>query len=73
MFYDIYRKDEFEIECPSIGELKRIRIGHNNKGVGAGWFLNKVIVDDLEKGKVSEFLADRWLAEDEGKQSFSTI
>jgi hypothetical protein len=25
-----------------------------------------VIIDDLEKGKVYEFIADRWLAEDEG-------
>ena len=30
------RKDEFEIECPSVGELTKIRIGHNNKGVAPG-------------------------------------
>lgn len=41
--------------------------------MGAGWFLNKVIVDDVEKGKVSEFLADRWLAEDEGKRTIASI
>jgi lipoxygenase homology domain-containing protein 1 len=62
-------KDEFCIECPSVGELKKIRIGHNNKGVGAGWFLSKVIIDDLEKHRVYEFNCERWLAtdEDDGK------
>ena len=28
--------DQFVIECPSVGELEKIRIGHNNKGVAAG-------------------------------------
>jgi len=58
-------KDEFEIECPGVGSLEKIKIGHNNKGVGAGWYLNKVIIDDLGNNKVYEFIADRWLAEDE--------
>lgn len=49
-----------------MGEINKIRIGHNNKGVAPGWFLNKVIVDDLEKHKVYEFVCNRWLAEDEG-------
>jgi len=64
-------KDEFEIECPGVGKLDKIKIGHNNKGPGAGWYLNKIIIDDLDRHKVYEFLADRWLAEDEddGKTS----
>ena len=37
-----YRKDEFMIECGCLGTLSRIRIGHDNKGGSAGWFLDKV-------------------------------
>ena len=31
------------IECPCLGTLSRVRIGHDNKGGSAGWFLDKVI------------------------------
>jgi hypothetical protein len=61
------------IECHSIGEVKKLRIGHNNKGPGAGWFLSKVIVDDLSASRVCDFKVDRWLAEDEGWTIFAFI
>ena len=63
------RKDQFMIECLGVGELKKIRIGHNNKGPGAGWFLDKVIIDDLAVKRVYDFKCERWLAvdEDDGK------
>jgi hypothetical protein len=34
--------DEFFIEAPDLGQLLAIDIGHDNRGVGAGWHLNKV-------------------------------
>ena len=34
--------DTFEIATLNVGALKRVRIGHDNKGVAAGWFLDKV-------------------------------
>lgn len=36
--------DEFLIEAVSVKRVRRIRIGHNGKGGGCGWFLDKVIV-----------------------------
>jgi len=53
------------IECPALGTLKKLRIGHDNSGISAGWFLEKVIVDDLETNRVYEFPCGRWLAKDE--------
>ena len=38
--------DEFEIEAVSLKDLEKIRIGHDGKGPGAGWFLDKVVVKD---------------------------
>jgi len=48
-----------------LGTLKRLRIGHDNSGLSPGWFLDKVIVDDLETSRVYEFPCSRWLAKDE--------
>ncbi|XP_013416715.1 lipoxygenase homology domain-containing protein 1 isoform X2 [Lingula anatina] len=59
------QKDEFLIESPNLGPLKRLRVGHDNKGFSAGWYLDKIIVDDLDQSKVYEFPCDRWLAKDE--------
>lgn len=36
--------DEFIVEAAAIGQILRVRIGHDGKGGGCGWFLNKVIV-----------------------------
>ena len=46
-FYNEYsfRVDEFYIECPALGTLNRVRIGHDNKGFGAAWYLDKVSID----------------------------
>ena len=71
MYTDIFtylfanRVDEFMIQCPCVGEIKRIRIGHDNWGSAPGWFLDKVIIDDLEQNRVYEFPCSRWFAKDE--------
>ncbi len=35
-------EDKFTIEAPNLGRLRKITIGHNNKGSSAGWFVEKV-------------------------------
>lgn len=37
-------EDKFTIEAPNLGKVRKITIGHNNKGSSAGWFLDKVTV-----------------------------
>ena len=39
---DYFSIDEFVIECPCLGRLEKIRIGHDNSGFGPGWFLDQV-------------------------------
>ncbi|XP_062333408.1 lipoxygenase homology domain-containing protein 1-like [Osmerus eperlanus] len=62
-------EDKFTIEAPNLGRLKKITIGHNNRGSSAGWFLDKVSVDDMGNKEVYEFPVNRWFAmdEDDGK------
>ncbi|XP_012940984.2 lipoxygenase homology domain-containing protein 1, partial [Aplysia californica] len=33
--------DEFIVQCPKLGRLDRVRVGHDNSGFGPGWFLDK--------------------------------
>lgn len=35
-------EDKFTLDAPNLGKLRKISIGHNNKGGSAGWFLAKV-------------------------------
>ena len=57
--------DTFRLEAINLGELVKLHIGHDNRGVGPGWFLEKVTVEDESSGKVFEFPCHRWLAKDE--------
>ena len=61
----LFRKDEFTIECPSVGEINKILIAHNNKGNAPGWFLDRIIIDDLNEKRIYEFPCNKWLATDE--------
>eukprot|EP01106_Pelomyxa_sp_JSP_P002219 TRINITY_DN133_c0_g1_i13.p1 TRINITY_DN133_c0_g1~~TRINITY_DN133_c0_g1_i13.p1 ORF type:complete len:346 (-),score=66.93 TRINITY_DN133_c0_g1_i13:78-1115(-) len=55
--------DKFVLDCPPLGDLQRIIIGHDNTGPGPAWFLDKVIITE---GKDTwTFTCDRWLAKDE--------
>lgn len=35
-------EDKFTIEAPNLGKVRKITVGHNNKGSSAGWFVDKV-------------------------------
>lgn len=35
-------EDKFTVEAPNLGKVRKITIGHNNKGSSAGWFVDKV-------------------------------
>ena len=42
------------------------RIGHDGKGIGSGWHLDKVVIDAPKLGKKWVFPCGRWLDENEG-------
>jgi len=41
LFFSL-RKDSFRISSGDLGRLTKIWIGHDNTGVAAAWFLDKV-------------------------------
>ena len=55
--------DVFVVQSPNVGEIEKIRIGHDGTGIGSGWHLSKILVrlqltshagDGLLKMKVTD-------------------
>ncbi|CAF1005020.1 unnamed protein product [Rotaria sordida] len=63
--FEAGKKDEFTIECPTVGLLNKILIAHNNKGLAPGWFLDRILIEDVNAHHIYEFPCNRWLAKDE--------
>jgi hypothetical protein len=59
-------KEVMPIEAMDLGDLTKIRIGHDNKGLGAGWFLDKVVVKNLRTDDEFVFPCNNWLDKAEG-------
>ena len=60
------KTDVFEVKDEDVGDLRKIRIGHDGTGVGAGWHLKEVIVDAPKLGKKWHFPCGHWLDKNEG-------
>ncbi|XP_055991185.1 polycystin-1 [Sorex fumeus] len=57
--------DIFQIATPhSLGSLWKIRVWHDNKGLSPSWFLQHVIVRDLQSARSTFFLVNDWLSVD---------
>ncbi|CAM2710921.1 unnamed protein product [Rotaria socialis] len=69
--FEAGKKDEFVIECPNVGEINKILIAHNNKGAAPGWFLDRILIEDLSEKRIYEFPCYKWLATDEGDRQIS--
>lgn len=46
----------------SLGKLSKLRIWHNNKGIGSAWHLAFIEVVDINTGSVYTFRCDKWLS-----------
>ncbi|XP_077976546.1 lipoxygenase homology domain-containing protein 1-like isoform X1 [Styela clava] len=57
--------DEFVFEAVTLKRLTKVKIGHDDTGVGPGWFLEKVEVWEEGRGDKMVFPCERWLATDE--------
>ncbi|KAK9824333.1 hypothetical protein WJX72_009517 [[Myrmecia] bisecta] len=59
------QEDIFYLDSPDLGQINEIEIGHDNRGLAAGWRLDQVLVTDENTGKLTRFPCDRWLADNE--------
>ncbi|XP_060892627.1 polycystin-1-like protein 2 [Labrus mixtus] len=59
--------DIFLLATPfPIGELRNIRLQHNNSGGHPSWYINKVTIQDLQTRHVWHFFCGCWLSADRG-------
>ncbi|XP_056621432.1 polycystic kidney disease protein 1-like 2 [Triplophysa dalaica] len=66
--------DMFLLTTPySLGELESIRLWHDNSGDYPAWYVNKVMVQDLETGQKWHFLCNSWLAIDMGECTLDKV
>jgi hypothetical protein len=54
--------DQFVIDCRSLGELKLAHVWHSNTGKYPGWYLKKIVIEDILTGREWVFPCDAWLA-----------
>jgi hypothetical protein len=59
------KTDTFGIEAVDLGNVQKIRIGHDNTGFGPGWFLEKVVVTNDTTKQQWFFLCGKWFDEKE--------
>ncbi|XP_075878911.1 polycystin-1-like protein 2 [Nelusetta ayraudi] len=57
----------------SLGDLRSIRLWHDNSGAHSAWYVNKVMVQDLDSGQKWHFLCNSWLAVDVGECTLDKV
>uniref|UniRef100_A0A7M5XA15 Uncharacterized protein n=1 Tax=Clytia hemisphaerica TaxID=252671 RepID=A0A7M5XA15_9CNID len=58
--------NEVEIKVEEVGELYKIRLGHDDDGVSLGWHLQNIILTNLETNDEYLFEVNTWLSRDHG-------
>nr|XP_020861601.1 lipoxygenase homology domain-containing protein 1 isoform X5 [Phascolarctos cinereus] len=57
--------DIFKINLKDVGELYKIRIGHDNSGKDPSWYLEEIKLEEIASGKVFSLTVDCWISENE--------
>lgn len=57
--------NEFTIESYSLGHLQKLVVRHDNAGKDPGWFLNSVVVQDLQCYQHYFFACNQLLAKED--------
>ena len=68
-FADLFERgkwDDFKLEALDLGSLVRLRVEHNNKGLGAGWMLDKIVITNTTSQEVTTFPCNQWLDKKQG-------
>ncbi|XP_005090790.1 lipoxygenase homology domain-containing protein 1 isoform X2 [Aplysia californica] len=60
-------QDKFHLAFKDIGEIRTVRVEHDGKGLAAGWFLDRMILQNIKQPSIIYyFLLNGWLAKDVG-------
>ena len=59
-------RDRFKIDWPDLGRLREITLSHSNTGMTPGWFVDKVLIQNLKTKKKWTYTVHRWFDRDDG-------
>ncbi|CAJ0958666.1 unnamed protein product [Ranitomeya imitator] len=60
------KTNRFYIETLDLGEVKKVRVEHDNSGLSAGWLLERVEVTNSATGVTTIFPCSKWLDKKRG-------
>ena len=63
----------FDLELADLGKLVKMRIEHDNSGLGASWCLDHVIVTNITTGDKYTFPCDQWIDKKKGNKELFRI
>ena len=46
-----FQEDIFTLKAVDLGKLVKVKIRHDNQGIGSAWFLDSIEVDDTKRKK----------------------
>lgn len=58
--------DTFKVKAVELGDLEKIKIGHDNSAAGSAWYLEKVEIYNPSTKRTYLFNCQNWLAKNEG-------
>lgn len=64
-----YRVDQFFVKSKTVGRMLGIKLRHDNTGINASWYVDKVVVEDMEMMRTYEFPCESWLSKDHGDKA----
>lgn len=56
------RIDKFAVETADVGQLKKIRVGHDNTGRNPEWYLKKLSIEVPSRDEIYVFEYNNWIA-----------
>ena len=65
------QEDVFTIEAADLGKLEKLKVRHDNSGLGADWFLDHFEVDNELAQTHTVFCCGRWLSKGHGDGQIS--
>ncbi|RNA20949.1 lipoxygenase homology domain-containing 1 [Brachionus plicatilis] len=67
--FEVGSIDTFEVDCPELGTIRKVKIGHDNKGLNPGWHLKEILIESKSSKRTWLCECNRWLdrKEDDGK------
>ncbi|XP_055968457.1 oxygen-regulated protein 1 [Sorex fumeus] len=57
--------DIFKINLKDVGEIYKIRIGHDNSGQDPRWYLEEIRLENIDTNELFYFPVNSWIAENE--------